>query len=136
MRDRFKGVIAGSVAAATIAVGGGLAVGAAPAHAAHVQDNGGVWIITLTHEETAAAAQVGAGHVINAVLGNDHWGVILEGNSKYQGASYYRPEKARTWSNVTGQQVIAEAAAHRDGRVVLGVFPQNPDVPLWVMQDW
>ncbi|MBA4024358.1 MAG: hypothetical protein C0482_18545 [Gordonia sp.] len=127
-----------AAALTTIALSGALMVGAGPASAAKVYptaDNQ-VLIVELTHEETVAASQVGAGNVINAVLGNDHWGVILETDSRYQGDSYFRPEKARTWSNVTGQQVVSEAAAHRGGRVVFGVYPQTPDVPLWVMQDW
>lgn len=135
MGNRFRRVVAGVAVSSAVAVGGGLAVGAAPATAADVRETQGVWVITLTHEETVAASQVGAGHVINAVLGNDHWGVILEEDSKHRG-TYYRPDKARIWSNVTGQQVISEAAAHRGGRVVLGVYPNNPDIPLWVMQDW
>lgn len=136
MMDRFKRVVAGVAVASAVAVGGGLAVGAAPATAANVRETQGVWVITLTHEETVAAAQVGAGHVINAVLGNDHWGVTLAEGSKYEGGSYYRPDKGQTWSNVTGQQVISEAAAHRNGYVVLGVLPNDPDVPLWVAQAW
>ncbi|MEU3475840.1 hypothetical protein [Rhodococcus sp. NPDC006774] len=136
MRNRFKRLVAGVAAASAIAVGGGLAVGTAPATAADVRETQGVWVITLTHEETVAASQVGAGHVINAVLGNDHWRVTLDEDSRYKGGSYYRPDKARMWSNVTGQQVISEAAAHRGGYVVLGVFPDNPDMPLWVAQAW
>lgn len=136
MGNRFKGLVAGVVAASAMAVGGGLAVSAAPASAADVRETQGVWVITLTHEETVAASQVGAGHVINAVLGNDHWRVTLDEDSKYTGGSYYRPDKARTWNNVTGQQVIAEAASHRNGYVAFGVFPDNPDMPLWVAQAW
>lgn len=136
MKNRFKHGIAGVAAAAALAVGGGLAVGAAPASAATVHEIQGVWVITLSHEETVAASQVGAGNVINAVLGNDHWRVSLKTNSKYAGGGYYRPDKGRMWSNVTGQQVISEAAAHRSGYVVLGVFPDNPDMPLWVAQAW
>ncbi|WP_207844053.1 hypothetical protein [Williamsia soli] len=136
MSGRFKRFVAGVAVATAVAVSGGLAVAAAPASAATVRETQGVWVITLTHEETVAAAQVGAGNVINAILGNDHWRVTLDSDSKYKGGSYYRPDKGRTWSNVTGQQVIAEAAAHRGGYVVLGVFPDNPDMPLWVAQAW
>jgi hypothetical protein len=136
MSGRFKSLVAGVAVAATLGVGGGMAVGTAPATAVTVRETQGIWVITLTHEETVAAAQVGAGNVINAVLGNDHWRVTLDSDSKYAGGSYYRPDKGRTWSNVTGQQVISEAAAHRNGYVVLGVFPDNPDMPLWVAQAW
>lgn len=136
MGTHVKRLVAGIGVAATMAVSGGLAVAAAPASAATVRETQGVWVITLTHEETVAAAQVGAGNVINAILGNDHWRVTLDADSKYKGGSYYRPDKGRTWSDVTGQQVISEAAAHRNGYVVLGVFPDNPDMPLWVAQAW
>ncbi|WP_155976683.1 hypothetical protein [Nocardia sp. 348MFTsu5.1] len=94
-----------------------------------------VVIIELTHSETVAAAQIGAGNVINAVLGNNRWGVLLEDGSKYRGPDDL-PVLARSWNTVTGQQVIAEAASHPSGRVVFGVFPDNPTLPLWVMQDW
>jgi hypothetical protein len=95
-----------------------------------------VLIVELTHSETVLAAQLGAGHVINGVMGNDRWGPILDNDSAYRGANPPRPFRARAWNTVTGQQVIAEAASHPGGRVVFGVFPDNPDVPLWVMQDW
>lgn len=130
-----------AVAAATaLTVAGGVTLATSNASAAQVylspiyQDR--VLIVELTHTETVAATQVGAGHLINIVLGNDRWGVLLEDGSKYRGAGDDRPERARPWNTVTGQQVIAEAAAHPGGRVVLGVFPDKPSLPLWVMQDW
>lgn len=70
------------------------------------------------------------------MLGNNRWGVLLEDGSKYHAGSDDLPMRARSWNNVTGQQVIAEAAAHPGGRVVLGLFPPNPALRLWVMQDW
>ena len=129
------------IAAVTVLTAtGGASVAASNASAAQVylspayQER--VLIVELTHAETVTASQVGAGRLINIVLGNDRWGVLLEDGSKYRSTGDDRPVRARAWNTVTGQQVIAEAAAHPGGRVVLGVFPQNPSLPLWVMQDW
>ena len=67
-------------------------------------------------------------------------GAVVEHDSRYQAGSYYRPSKRTTWNNVTGHQVIAEAAAHRNGRVVLAVYVDRSKsvhgMPLWVQQIW
>ena len=115
VRTAVAGVVLG-VAVAT----GGAVVASPQAQAARIVEtaNPNVVVIELSHADTVTAANLGAGHVINAVLGNDYWGVILEDDSRYQAGSYYRPSKRRTWNNVTGHQVIAEAAAHPGGRGV------------------
>ena len=129
-----------AAAAAALAIGAGAVVvgGTGSAAAADVfpVDNGRTTIVYLTHAETVTAAQIGAGNVINALLGNDRWAVTLEQGSRYAGSWYYRPDKGRVWSNVTGQQVVAEAAAHPSGRVALGITPSVPAHPLWVQQVW
>lgn len=137
VRTAVAGVLL-SVAVAT----GGAVVASPSAQAARIVEtaNPNVVIIELSHADTVTAAQLGAGHVINAVLGNDNWGVILEDDSRYRAGSYYRPSKRTTWNNVTGQQVIAEAAAHPGGRVVLAVYVDRTKSlggqPLWVQQIW
>lgn len=130
---------AASVAAGTMVAGGALVLSAPSASAADVQHYAEhqLVVVELNHAETVTAAQIGAGNVINAVLGNDHWKVGLETGSKYQDGAYYRPDKARTWNNVTGQQVVHEAASHPNGTITLGVFYGDSDTePLWVIQDW
>lgn len=136
--SRLKPMTASLAAAATIAAGGALAITATPASAADVYtvDNNRIIVVDLNHAETVTAADIGAGNVINAILGNDHWSVGLHPESKYQADRYYRPDKATTWNNVTGQQVIAEAAANPRGHVTLAVAVDYPDNPLWVIQDW
>ena len=97
-------------------------------------------VIELSHADTVAAAHLGAGRVINAVLGNDYWGVILETDSRYRAGAYYRPDKAASWNDVTGHQVISEAAAHPGGRVVIAVYVDRTKSlnghPLWIQQVW
>ncbi|MXP21956.1 hypothetical protein GIY30_11410 [Gordonia sp. HNM0687] len=96
----------------TVAVATGGAVAASPpAQAARIIPTAqpGVTVIELSHADTVSAAHLGAGHVINILLGNDNWGVILDDDSRYRAGSYYRPDKHRTWNDVTGQQVISEA---------------------------
>ena len=130
--------IAAAAAAIAVGTGGALAAGAGNATAVdiHPYNHGRSTAVILTHAETVTAAQIGAGNVINALLGNDRWIVTLERDSRYQNSWYYRPDKRQTWSNVTGQQVVAEAAAHPGGRVALGITPSNPTYPLWVQQVW
>lgn len=119
------------------------AVGVVPAASAatvHPTTQSGVLVVELSHAETVTAAQLGVGHVINAALGNDGWGVVLARGSRYHDGRYYRPEKGGYWNDVTGQQVIAEAGSHQDGRVVLAIYA-DPDAssyghPLWVQQIW
>ena len=124
--------------AATAITVGGIVAGAGTAGAVDITpyNQGRSTAVILTHAETVTAAQVGAGNVINAVLGNDRWGVTLESGSRYEKGDYYRPDKRQQWNNVTGQQVIAEAAAHPGGRVALGITPSSPSYPLWVQQVW
>lgn len=127
------------VAASTMAVlGTSLGMGGGPASAVDIRplDNGRTTAIILTHAETVAAAQIGAGNLINVLLGNDRWRIALADGSRYARGDYYRPDKARTWNNVTGQQVVSEAAAHPGGRVALGITPADPSFPLWVQQLW
>ncbi|MDY6811060.1 MAG: hypothetical protein SW127_18955 [Actinomycetota bacterium] len=127
-----------SVAVAT----GGAVAASPPAQAARIIPTAqpGVTVIELSHADTVSAAHLGAGQVINTVVGTDNWGVILEENSRSQAGSYYRPDKHRTWNDVTGQQVISEAAAHPGGRVVLAVYTDSSlsryGQPLWVQQIW
>ncbi len=127
-----------ATAATTVAIGGYLVAGAGSAGAVdiHPLNGGRTTAIILTHAETVAAAQIGAGNVINAVLGNDRWKVTLADGSRYNGGNYFRPDKQRIWNNVTGQQLVAEAAAHPGGRVALGITPTDPNYPLWVQQVW
>lgn len=127
-----------ATATATAVIGGSLVAGTGTAGAVdiHPQNGGRTTAIILTHAETVTAAQIGAGNVINAVLGNDRWQVTLAAGSRYNGGDYYRPDKARIWNNVTGQQLVEETAAHPGGHVALGVTPTNPSYPLWVQQVW
>lgn len=140
-KSGVRTAVAGVLLSVAVATGGAI-VASPQAQAARIVEtaNPNVVIIELSHADTVAAAQLGAGHVINAVLGNDNWGVILEDDSRYQNSFYYRPSKRRMWSNVTGQQVIAEAAAHRNGRVVLAVYVDRTkslgSMPMWVQQLW
>ncbi|HEY9314974.1 hypothetical protein [Williamsia sp.] len=129
--------LSGSLAAGAVALGGALVV-CAPATAAdveHYPDHRAV-AVELNHDETVLAAQVGVGNVIDSVLGNDNWSVALENDSKYQDDWYYRADKAQIWNNVTGQQVIAEAASRPNGTVTVGVYYDGEPMPLWVDQDW
>ncbi|GAA1458406.1 MULTISPECIES: hypothetical protein [Williamsia] len=136
-QSRISRIAVGAMVAAAAAAGTVMG-GGAPATAAQVYtvNHSRTSVVVLNHAETVAAAQVGAGHLINAVLGNDHWGVTLESDSRYSDRWYYRPDKGRAWNNVTGQQLVAEAAAHPGGRVALGYTPSIPDHPLWVQQLW
>ena len=140
-KSGVRTAVVGALLGVAVATGGAM-VASPSAQAARIVEtaNPNVVIIELSHADTVTAAQLGAGHVINAVLGNDNWGVILEDDSRYQGGSYYRPSKRRMWSNVTGQQVISEAAAHPGGRVVLAVYADRSKSlggqPLWVQQIW
>ncbi|SIR94694.1 hypothetical protein [Williamsia sterculiae] len=130
----------GSVIGCAIATGavfaGVLGTGAANAADIYPTNHGQTTVVLLDHAETVAAAQVGAGNVINAVLGNDRWRVTLESGSRYSKGDYYRPGKHQVWNNVTGQQVVSEAAAHSGGRVAFGITPSDPSYPLWVQQVW
>ncbi|MBE7156957.1 MAG: hypothetical protein INR62_00730 [Rhodospirillales bacterium] len=129
-----------TIVAATLAIGaGGVVAGgtgsAAAAEVFHV-DNGRTTVVYLTHAETVTAAHVGAGNAINMLMGNDRWAVTLEQDSRYAEPRYYRPDKNRVSNNVTSQQIVAEAAAHPNGRVALGISPRESAHPLWVQQVW
>ncbi|GAA1463286.1 hypothetical protein [Williamsia maris] len=127
-----------AVAAAALAITAAAITTPAAANAADVYslNHSRTTVVYLTHAETVTAAQIGAGNVINAVLGDDHWSVTLESDSRYANRWYYRPDKRRVWNNITGQQLVAEAAAHPGGRVALGYTPSTPGHPLWVEQTW
>ena len=133
---RLATLAASAVAAVTATVLTTTGAGAAGAVQVYPLDGGATTVVLLDHAETVAASRIGAGNVINQLFGNDRWGVTLEQGSRYANSWYYRPDKGRQWSNVTGQQVIAEAAAHPGGRVALGFTPSTPAHPLWVQQVW
>lgn len=136
--NRMKTTAASMAAVASMATIGALTISAAPAGAAdaYVIEGTNILVVELNHAETVAAADIGAGNVINAVLGNDHWSVYLNADSKFAGQGYHRPDKATTWNDVTGAQVISEAAAKPNGSVIFAVLPDQPDKPLWVAQVW
>ncbi|MET4614153.1 hypothetical protein ABIC28_005166 [Rhodococcus sp. PvR044] len=95
-------------AAATGAI---LAAGAGTASAATPVSGPGFTGVVLTHEETALAAQLRAGALINLVYG-DNWRVDLPSNSVWNTGG---------WTPVTGQQFLEEAASHPHGNVGLAV---------------
>lgn len=140
-RSGIRAGVAGAALSLAVATGGAV-LSSPPAQAARIVETSqpGVVVIELSHADTVAAAHLGAGRVINAVLGNDYWGVILETDSRYRGGAYYRPDKAASWNDVTGHQVISEAAAHPGGRVVIAVYVDRTKSlnghPLWIQQVW
>ncbi|MCZ4537991.1 hypothetical protein O4159_21535 [Gordonia terrae] len=138
----MRTAVAGAALSLAVAAGG-VALASPPAQAARIVETSqqpGVVVIELSHADTVAAAHLGAGRVINALLGNDYWGVILETDSRYRARAYYRPDKAASWNDVTGHQVISEAAAHPGGRVVIAVYIDRTKSlnghPLWIEQVW
>ncbi|MGL4305493.1 MAG: hypothetical protein ACRCSF_05000 [Mycobacteriaceae bacterium] len=111
---------------------GAIAVGslayAGNAAAIGVEPGQGYVHLQLSHEETLLASQIGVGAVLDQVVPNDQWWVITEEDSLYQGIDGF--------IDVTGAQLIEEAAAHPGGYVILTFADPNQYTPLGVTQVW
>lgn len=116
-----------AIAAGTIALGASLAVGAGSAAAITPWTGDGYIGVTLTHEETVLADQLRAGVLINVAFG-DNWLVSLPEDSIWHTGG---------WTPVTGEQFVAEAAAHPNGQI--GIWLQDPNLygqPLLAESIW
>ena len=132
---RLKNIAVGFAAAALVGAGATMVTAPASAAKAYILSSQHYVVIELNHAETLTASRIGVGRVIDATLGN-RVGAAPNTDSKYYDAYYERPANARDWNKATGQRVIAEAASHRDGRVIFAIDSTNPTTPLWILQEW
>jgi len=116
--------VAAAVAVGTAVVGAGTASAMKP-----VQGDGGTGV-SLTHDETVSAAQLHVGALIDVVYGG-RWTASLGPGSKWEMGGAYTP--------VTGDQLVAEAAAHPDGRVAFGFADPTREMDhngFWAVSAW